>query len=166
MQLVYGDGGEGLVFLERGYAVDIRDFRNALDKAATWGELKSTVGEERYEETVDRWIESERDRLIAQDELKDEDPEVTPPGPDDPFDAEEIWGYADGDWPEFAPRMMATWVDKEILKEHGYYVFPTLNAEYPVIDTHNEGKVVSLLEEQGYTCVRDDDLVWNAVWGG
>jgi hypothetical protein len=57
-------------------------------------------------------------------------------------------------------------VDKEIIKEHGYYVFPTLNAEYPVIDFDHEEQVASLLEERGYLCTRNDDLAWNAVWGG
>lgn len=57
-------------------------------------------------------------------------------------------------------------MDKETIKAHGHYVFPRLNAEYPVIDRNNEKTVVSLLEERGYLCTRDDDLVWNAVWGG
>ena len=166
MQLVYGDGGEGLVFLEREYAVDIRDFRSALYKAATWGELKTMVSEERYEETVDAWVQSQIDRLLSEGELEDDEPEVLPPGPDDAFDPEEIWGYADGDWPEFAPRVMGTWVDKVVIREYGHYVFPTLNAEYPMIAPDPAQEVVSLLEKRGYTCIRDDDLVWAAVWGG
>ena len=61
--------------------------------------------------------------------------------------------------------MMGTWVDEEIIEEHGFYVYPTLNAEYPVIGFDNEEKVVSLLEERGYICLRDDDLIWKAIWG-
>ncbi len=61
--------------------------------------------------------------------------------------------------------MMGTWVDEEIIEEHGFYVYPTLNAEYRVIGFDNEEEVVSLLEERGYVCIRDDDLVWKAIWG-
>ena len=69
------------------------------------------------------------------------------------------------DWPVFATRVMGTWVDEEIIEEYGEYVYPTLNAEYPMINPGNEEKVVSLLQERGYECIRDDDLVWEAVWG-
>jgi hypothetical protein len=165
-ELVYGEGGEGLLFLEKEYALDIARFREALTRASTWGELKSRVSDERYRETVDKWVESEHDRLLYEGDLEDNDePKVPRPDADDAFDAEEIWGYSDGDWPEFAPRMMGTWVDEEIIEEHGFYVYPTLNAEYPMIGFDNEEKVVSLLEERGYLCIRDDDLVWKAIWG-
>lgn len=62
--------------------------------------------------------------------------------------------------------MMRRWVSGEIIGEYGGLVFPTLNAEYPVIDFGSEDEVVAILEEEGYSCTRDDDLVWNAVWGG
>lgn len=60
-ELVYGDGGEGLVFLERGYARDIAAFMDALYKASTWGELQERAPRERYEEAVERWTESKED---------------------------------------------------------------------------------------------------------
>lgn len=47
-ELVYGEGGEGLVFLEKEYALEIADFRKALSEASTWGELKARVSEGRY----------------------------------------------------------------------------------------------------------------------
>ncbi len=112
--LVYGDGGQGLLFLEEEYAVDIGDFREALYRAKTWGDLKGMVTEQRYRETVEAWMETEHDRLSDEAE-DDEEPEVAAPEPDDTFDAEEIAGYSDGDWPEFSPRMMGTWVDRGII---------------------------------------------------
>jgi hypothetical protein len=63
-ELVFGEGGEGLLFLEKEYALDIARFREALTRASTWGELKSRVSDERYRETVDTWVESELDRLL------------------------------------------------------------------------------------------------------
>lgn len=157
VELVYGDGGEGLVFLERFYALDIAAFREALYKASTWGQLRERISPSRYEETVEQWMDSRED---------EEGKEVTPPAPDDPFDASDIWGYDDGDWPEFAPRMMRRWVSGEIISRYGGLVLPTLNAEYPVIYFGNEQDVVAMLEEEGYTCTSDEDLIWNAVWGG
>jgi hypothetical protein len=161
-ELIYGEGGEGLEFLEKQYALHIGHFREALYKSRTWGELNSRVGEKDYKDIVEMWVESELERLEYED---DEEPEVAPPSPDDAFDADSLPGYADGDWPVFAPRVMGTWVDEEVIEEYGEYVYPTLNAEYPVIDPASEEKVVSLLEERGYVCIRDDDLVWEAVWG-
>lgn len=125
------------------------------------------VSEERYEETVEAWLEGERDRLMGEGDLEaGDEPRVSTPDPDDAFGAEELPGYADGDWPEFAPRVMKTWVDEQIIQDYGGYVYPTLDAEYPVIDFDNEEKVASLLEARGYACVRDDDLIWKALWGG
>jgi hypothetical protein len=153
-----------LVFLEANYAADIRDFCGTLYRADTWGNLKDIVSEERYHETVEAWTESERDRLSDEAE-DDEETEVATPEPDDAFDAEEIWGYADGDWPEMAQRAMTTWVGSQIISEHGRYVETIFNGFYPVIEPENEEKVVSLLEEQGYVCTPDEDLVWDAIWG-
>ncbi len=165
-ELVYGESNGGLTFLEKEYALDIGDFREALLKARTWGELKTRVSEERYKETLDTWAENELDRLLGEGDLEDDnEPEVTPPGPDDAFDAEELPGYADGDWPEFAPTMMDIWVNEQIIDEYGGYVQPLMNDGYPVIGLDNEEKVVSLLEERGYICTRDDDRVWKAIWG-
>ncbi|MDP9477064.1 MAG: hypothetical protein M3R38_15495 [Actinomycetota bacterium] len=151
--LVYGDiGGRlGLVFLEEGYAADIKAFRSALYKAATWGDLRRMVSKKRYRETVKMW--------------KNHELEAPSPNPDDDFDAESLPGYADGDWPESAPNMMGTWVDDEIIYQYGRYV-PATNGFHPVIDFENEEEVVSLLEDQGHICTRDDDLVRAAVWGG
>lgn len=156
-ELVYGDGGEGLVFLERCYAQDMAAFRNALYKAFTWGDLRERVPRWCYEETVERWTESKED---------DEEEEVSPPNPEGPFDASEIPGYEDGDWPEFAPHMMEEWVSRVIINQYGSYVYPTMGDKYPIIYHGNEEDVVAILEEEGYACMRQDELVWNAVWGG
>ncbi len=49
------------------------------------------VGEERYKETVDAWVENERDRIFDEGDLEGDDgPEVIPPDPTDAFDAEEL----------------------------------------------------------------------------
>ena len=37
-ELVYGEGGEGLICLQKEYALDIAGFREALLKAFNWSE--------------------------------------------------------------------------------------------------------------------------------
>jgi hypothetical protein len=165
-ELVYGESHLGLTFLEKKYALDIGRFREALAKASTWGELKARVSEERYKETIERWVENELDRLLYEGDLEENDePEIAPPSPEDTLDAASLPGYLDVEWPEFAPTMMDTWVDKEIIEEYGGYVQPLMNDDFPVIDFDHEEKVVSLLEERGYVCLRDDDLIWKSIWG-
>jgi hypothetical protein len=44
IELVYGEGSEGLIFLQKEYALDFAGFREALSKAFTWGELRARVG--------------------------------------------------------------------------------------------------------------------------
>jgi hypothetical protein len=152
VELVYGNSGGrlGLVFLEEDYAEEIRDLRSALRSAATWSELGNMARKKRYRETVEVCKGYEHDFS---------------PNPEDDFDAESLPGYADGNWPEFAPNAMGRWVDEEIIYEYGWYA-PTMNGFHPVIDAENEEEVVALLEEQGHVCTRDDDLIWSAVWGG
>lgn len=148
--LVYGDGGRGLVFLEEDYIAELRDFRDALQSAADWGELRDMVSGERYQETVEVWKGYEN---------------ASPPNPADDFDIETFPAYVDGDFPEFAPAVMGRWVDKGIIDEYGWHL-PTMDGYHPVIDFENEEVVVSLLEEQGYICIRDDTRIWNAIWRG
>ena len=70
IELVYGDGGEGLVFLEKNYALAIGGFREALSEASTWGELRARVSEERYEETIAAWGEGLSERLRDEGDLE------------------------------------------------------------------------------------------------
>lgn len=144
-ELIYGDCGRqvGLVFLEEGYAAEIRDFRRALGSAATWGELRSMVSKKRYREAVEMWKGHES---------------APAPNPDDDFDPEKIQSYADGDWPELSSNAMSMWVDDEIIYEYGRYV-PTRNGFHPAIHPENEEDVVLLLELQGHVCTRDDNLI-------
>lgn len=161
-ELIYGECHDGLTFLERSYAHGIGDFKEALAKSSTWGELKSRITEERYLETVKRWKENEYSRRMDEEDI--EEWQIAAPKPEDAFDAAEMPGYLDMEWLEFAPGMMGKWVSKEIIERYGGYVQPTLDDDYPLIDSDNEEKVVSLPEEEGYVCIRDDDQIWAAVW--
>ncbi len=163
--LIYGDDGQegGLVFLEEDYIAELKHFCDALQSAATWGELRNMVSEERYQETLAVWKKHELRRLRSEKETDEEELKVSTPSPDDDFDIEAFPSYHDGDFPEFAPTMMDRWVDEEIIDEYGGYG-ATMTGYTAAINFENEEKVVSLLEEQGYVCIRDDDRIWAAVW--
>lgn len=162
-ELVYGECYGGLTFLERSYAHSIGDFKEALANSSTWGELKSRITEEHYLETVEIWKEQEYSSRMDEEDI--EEWQIPDPKPEDALDVVEMPGYLDMDWPGFAPGKMGEWVSKEIIEQYGGYVQPTLNDDYPLIDFENEEKVVSLLEGQGYVCVRDDALIWRAIFG-
>jgi hypothetical protein len=162
-ELVYGECNGGLTFIKKKYALEIGDFKGAVANSSTWGELKSRITEEYYLETVEKWKEDEYCRRMDEEEI--EEWQILDPKPEDAFDAAEMPGYLDMDWPEFAPGMMDEWVSKEIVERYGGYVESTLSGDYPLIDFENEEKVVSLLEEQGYVCIRDDGRIWDAIWG-
>jgi hypothetical protein len=162
--LIYGDNGNGdLVFLEEDYITELKDFCDALQSSGTWEELRDMVSEERYKETVAVWERHELRRL-RREKSGDEEVEVSTPSPDDDFDIEDFPSYHDGDFPEFAPTMMDRWVDEEIIDEYGGYG-ATMTGYTAAIDFENEEKVVSLLEEKGYVCIRDDGRIWDAIWG-
>lgn len=163
IELIYGESYGGLTFLERIYAHRIGDFKEALANSSTWGELKSRITEEYYLETVERWKDDEFSRRMDEEDI--EEWQISDPKLENAFDAAEMPGYLDMDWPEFAPGMMDEWVSKEIIEQYGGYVQPTLDDDYPLIDFDNEEKVVSLLEEQGHVCTRDDSLIWRAIFG-
>jgi hypothetical protein len=93
-----------------------------------------------------------------------DEPKVAPVSPEVNVHANSLLVYVTGGWLKFAPRMMNTWVDEEIIKEYGRYVQPLMNDDYPLTDFDNEENLISLLEGQGYTCIFDD-LVGKAIWG-
>lgn len=143
--------------------MELKDFCDALCGAATWGELRNMVSEERYQETLAVWKRYELRRLRRVKSADEEEVKVSAPSPDNDFDIEAFPSYHDGDFPEFAPTMMDRWVDEKIIDEYGGYG-ATMTGYTAAINFENEEKVVSLLEEQGYVCIRDDDRILAAVW--
>ena len=65
-------------------------------------------------------IKRELDRLLYEGDVDDGDePKVAPVSPEVNVHANSLLVYVAGGWLEFAPRMMNTWVDEEIIKEYG-----------------------------------------------
>ena len=144
-RLVYGQlTDDQLVFIPEGEAVELAQLRNALsrEQAATWGEFKQRIPPR-------RWLE-----IVA-----NIDDEEWVPADDDPFDPDQVWGYQDGDWPEWPAQRMLEWMPEDIQKRFGEIGTSVLNGDFLQIAPGSENEVVAALKEAGYTCIRNDHLV-------
>ena len=67
--LVYGKVGGSSVFIPRHLAVELGNLRDALHTSRTWGELKSRILAERYEQIISPHFENFYDELDMDVEL-------------------------------------------------------------------------------------------------
>ncbi len=158
-RLVYGEIQDGLVFIDEGEAHDLVQLHRALGKARTWGEFKAQAPSHWYEDAVERL----KEQLL--DEIEDEKNDAyEEPGAEQRFDAADIPGHVDGEWPGFAHVSMGNWVPDEVQDEFGSMTHSwSLDAIYwIVLAPDKEDQIVSAMQRYGYDCVRDDDLVWEA----
>lgn len=158
-RLVYGEVQDGLVFIDEGEAHDLVQLHRALGMARTWGEFKAQAPSHWYEDAVERLKEQ-----MLDDIEDDEDEAYEEPVPEQRFDAEEIPGHADGEWPSFPHVFMGDWVPDEVQDRfgrmtHSWGLDATYWIEFP---PDKEDQIVSAMQGHGYDLVRDDDLVWEA----
>ena len=165
-RLVYGDVQDSLVFIDEEEARDLVQLHRALGRARTWGEFKAQAPSHWYEDAVERLKEQFLDELQYEDDESDstEEPTFEEPAPEQAFDAEEIPGHVDGEWPGFPHVSMGSWVPDEVQDRFGSMTHSWgLDATYwIVLAPEHEEEIVSVMREHGYDCVRDDDLVWEA----
>ncbi|HWO41474.1 MAG TPA: hypothetical protein VNO43_06685 [Candidatus Eisenbacteria bacterium] len=127
--LVYGERGGSLVFIPKYLAVELVNLWAALQSSRTWGELKSRIGDERYQEILMPYFENFYDELSSELDLTREeameqfqarrglkDLEIGDrlPEDDDLFDIRDVLGLADGDWPEWPAQEMLNRVPDKI----------------------------------------------------
>lgn len=158
-RLVYGDVQDGLVFIDEGEAHDLVQLHRALGRARTWGEFRAQAPSHWYEDAVERL----RDRMLDETE-DDEYDSHEEPTVEKKFEAEEIPGHVDGDWPGFPHVSMGSWVPDEVQDRFGSMTHSWgLDAIYwIVLAPEHEEEIVSAMQRHGYDCVRDEDLVWEA----
>jgi hypothetical protein len=136
----------GLVFIPEDRARELRDLREGLWEAKTWGQLRSRISQRRWEEVVT--LSRREDEQSPKDE--------------DPFDADQIGGYADGDWPEWPAQQMLYWMPPEIRDRCGEVWTSNFNGDALMISADDASEVLAALSEAGYVCVNDADLVAKA----
>ena len=124
------------------------ELRGVLCQAPSWLRLVANVEEERVARRVYEQMG------VAEQHAGDE-----------AFDANTIWGYQDGDWPEWPAQDMIQWVPESVQQQFGSVVDSTLNGSYLMFDPEQEIELVAAMDELGFTCRRDDVLI-EAANGG
>jgi hypothetical protein len=137
---------EALIFVPEREAVELAELRRAVGTARTWGELKANIPPKRWRQVASAF-EVGDERL---------------PSDDEPFDADHVPGYADGDWPDWPAQRMLEWMPSEVRERFGKLELSVLNGEYLALDPARESEIVSALRKAGYDCRPDDRLVREA----
>lgn len=117
--------------------------RHRVLDCSTWGEV-AELGDDIHREvlgvagygTADEFVAhlliqgaAPLPNLVGQ-ALDDYDPTATPPTPDDPFDAESLDAYNDGDWPPHPCFLMAQLVPAQLIERFGESYWTTFNGQY------------------------------------
>ncbi|MDP9476105.1 MAG: hypothetical protein M3R38_10555 [Actinomycetota bacterium] len=165
-RVLYGDAGDRLVFIGEEEARDFVRLHEAM-QAKTWGEFKAKAPSDWYEAAVERLKEQMMDELY-EDEGSDpiEGQTFEEPAAEERFDADEIPGHADGDWPEWPHGNLESWIPDEVQERFGTMVSNFPFGDYLELLPEHEDEIVRAMQGHGYDCVRDDDLVWKACYGG
>ena len=159
MDFVYGPIGDNLVFMPRPAAERLRAVREALNTSRTWGEFKQAMPADSYQHVVELMREQ------AEEDLSDDDEELPDnwePGAETAFEAEQIPGFADGDWPEWPAQEALEWVPTDIQRRFGVESASVLSGDYLTLNIEHEAAIVAAFVEHGYTCSRDDTLLMRA----
>lgn len=132
----------GLVVMPLGEARRLATLNDALEDSSTWGEfLKSVKGDADTKGYLARQYGAEL------------------PGGDDEFDAEEIPGFAEGDWPTWPKHAMLDWLPTSI-QALGTIGDTRLNGSFLHLDVDLADEVISALHAEGLGCEEDpQDLV-------
>lgn len=112
MDLVYNrssDLDEIVVFAERELAEVVSTIRVALKTARTWGEFAQSLPEGEWAEVLERLEEV--------------------PDPAAPFDADEVPGHTDGDYPTWLAARMVDILPGEVVTKYGARIDSVLNGE-------------------------------------
>ena len=164
MRLVYSDVQDGLVFIVEEEARNLAQLHRALGRARTWGEFQALAPAHWYEDAVERLQE----RMLEEVEDGGDDAHEEPAA-EQRFDAEEIPGHADGEWPGFPHVSMGDWLPEgRSRRSSAAWRIPGVWMRTPGSSSRRTKRPKSSppchlrMRRHGYECVRDDDLVWEA----
>ena len=136
--LTWGEINNEAVFGPAVLIKELGTLRMALD-SETWGEFRTQVSTERIRE-IDELIEDV-------------------PADDAAFTADELPGFADGDWPEWLHQEMLGWMPQDLITRFGTVEDSVLNGRFLSIPDESGEAVAHELELRGWSCLRDDDAV-------
>jgi hypothetical protein len=143
MEIVYrlSKANSGLVFAYIDRAKEIHDINRALHEASTWGDFRRLMPEDEYN----------RVKTLAEEY----DCEVSEYSE---FHAEQVPGYADGDYPDWLQAEMDRVLPDDILEEFAVSQSTVLSGDYYHIEERALGAIVERLEKSGYRVSDGSDL--------
>lgn len=129
--------------MPRQRALDIAQAYEAVDSSTTWGEL------------VNRLPGYMRDELMNffEEEV---------PNENDAFERDDVPGLADGDWPGFPAQEMLEWMPRDIQQRFGKVETTVFNGDYLEFDSLCEQEIVTALEQNGFKCIANQQLIGRA----
>jgi hypothetical protein len=148
--LVHGEIDDYLVFIPRTEALRLVAVHRAINTSRTWGELKQSMPAGAYEQVV---------KLLREDQ---ELPASWEPDAGAEFEADNIPGFTDRDWPEWPAQDALTWVPRDMQERFGRKDASVANGDYLELAVEHEAAIVTAFGEHGYTCTRDQELVLRA----
>jgi hypothetical protein len=142
-------GGDetNLVFIPEPEARRLAAIHQAICRSKTWSDFTRQMPEDDLQEVVSRFIEddeplpSDEDRFVV---------DFLPPA------------FFDGDWPDWAEQKMLHWVPSAILRKYGIMMPTAINGSYPILDPSRKLEIVAAMNEAGFECREDEELVKGA----
>ena len=190
VSVVYADWGDNLVFLYETAANERAELFRALANSRTWGEFRKAVTPERYDQVLEltKWLRDDDGSGLSFEEFYMMPESGSPvavcieeveaacqtydrmgleerPGALVPFRVDSIWGFSEGDWPEWPAKGMLHWIPTSVRECHGEIQASGLNGNFLRLDPAKEAEIVAEMTYSGYICRRDDQLVEAAHWG-
>jgi len=129
---------DSLVVIPRGEAQRLAVVNDALEDSKTWGEFLDAVSTDR----------------ITLDELADKFDDL--PDRDAPFDPDDIYGFADGDWPAWPMARMLGWLPQSV-RALGTLQTTALNGDALEIGEDRLDEVIAALAAEGIDGQEDPD---------
>lgn len=126
---------EGLVFATPKEAIRISRIHNALCNLKTWKEFRSAMPQDDYSDLL-------RSNFDEQGEPR--------PKQTDEFDYGMIYGYEDGDYPEWLQQYMTRVLPDEIIEKYATHEDTFLNGQYYHIDPIHLPEIKAKLEAMGF----------------
>lgn len=130
---------DAAVFAERSMAESVGRTRQAISESATWGELRKALDDE---------AAAELSVMLSDSDIVRTD--------DETLDADDIPGYADGDYPTWLQQVMLDWFPSDLIDRYGARSNSVLNGEFIDIPGDCAEEVAEELRQRGHTVERTD----------
>ena len=138
-ELVYrvGPANDGVVFTTPERARYVASLNDALD-SKTWGEFRGRIPAEEWEELMEK-----RDEI---------------PGPSEPFKAEAVPGFCDGDWPPWLQKEILQVLPPPLVRKYAEASMTCINGVYFHIRQEDLPELLRELESRGIRATHEPDL--------